>query len=114
MGGERTQFADMHCLVVLHLCEATLPAPCTTKEVSQWRVEAHRGHTPFLSACRDLFTPFRWLEISSFQRLLIGYFFFKKNFFYAYSFLKDRERQSTRKSGAEREGDTESEAGSRL
>ena len=31
-----------------------------------------------------------------------------------YSFLKDRERQSTGKGGAEREGDTESEEGSRL
>ena len=31
-----------------------------------------------------------------------------------YSFLKDRERQSTNRRGLEREGDTESEAGSRL
>ena len=31
-----------------------------------------------------------------------------------YSFLKDREKQSTGRGGAEREGDTESEAGSRL
>ena len=35
-------------------------------------------------------------------------------FFNVYSFLKDRERQSTSRGGAEREGDTESEAGSRL
>ena len=31
-----------------------------------------------------------------------------------YSFLRDRERQSVHGGGAEREGDTESEAGSRL
>ena len=31
-----------------------------------------------------------------------------------YSFLRDRERQSVSRGGAEREGDTESEAGSRL
>ena len=35
----------------------------------------------------------------------------KKNF---YSFLRGRERQSVSGGGAEREGDTESEAGSRL
>ena len=34
--------------------------------------------------------------------------------FNVYSFLKDRERQSISRGGAEREGDTESEAGSRL
>ena len=39
--------------------------------------------------------------------------FFKK-FFNIYSFLKDRERQSANGEGAEKEGDTESEAGSRL
>ena len=33
-------------------------------------------------------------------------------FFNVYSFLRDRERQSTSRGGAEREGDTESEAGS--
>ena len=38
----------------------------------------------------------------------------KKNFFYMYLFLRDRERQSTSWGGAERKGDTESEAGSRL
>ena len=35
-------------------------------------------------------------------------------FLNVYSFLKDTERQSTSGGGAEREGDTESEAGSRL
>ena len=35
-------------------------------------------------------------------------------FFNVYSFLRDRERQSMSGEGAEREGDTESEAGSRL
>ena len=35
-------------------------------------------------------------------------------FLNVYSFLKDRERQSTNRGGAEREGDTESETGSRL
>ena len=36
------------------------------------------------------------------------------NFFYVYLFLKDTERQRTSRGGAEREGDTESKAGSRL
>ena len=35
-------------------------------------------------------------------------------FFNVYSFLRDRERQSMSREEAEREGDTESEAGSRL
>ena len=35
-------------------------------------------------------------------------------FFNVYSFLRDRERQSMSGEGAEREGDAESEAGSRL
>ena len=39
-------------------------------------------------------------------------FFF--NFFNVYSFLHDKERKSTSRGAAEREGDTESEAGSRL
>ena len=43
----------------------------------------------------------------SFKRFL---FFF---FFNVYSFLRDRERQSASRGGAERQGDTESEAGSR-
>ena len=37
-----------------------------------------------------------------------------KNFFNDYLFLRNRERQSVSGGGAEREGDTESEAGSRL
>ena len=41
-------------------------------------------------------------------------FFFFIIFFNIYSFLRDRERQSVSRGGAEREGDTESEAGSRL
>ena len=40
--------------------------------------------------------------------------FFLIFFFNIYSFLKDRERQSENGEGAEREGDTEFEAGSRL
>ena len=35
-------------------------------------------------------------------------------FFLVYLFLRDRERQSMSRGGAEREGDTESKAGSRL
>ena len=35
-------------------------------------------------------------------------------FFYIYLFLRDRERQSMSRGGAEREGDIEFEAGSRL
>ena len=46
---------------------------------------------------------------------LIFYYFFKKNFFFnIYLLLRDRERQTMSRGGAEREGDTESEAGSRL
>ena len=45
-----------------------------------------------------------------FSRIL--FFFF--NFFNVYLLLRDRERQSVSRGGAEREGDTESEAGSRL
>ena len=41
-------------------------------------------------------------------------FLIKKNVFNVYLFLRDRERQSTSEGGAERKGDTESEAGSRL
>ena len=37
-----------------------------------------------------------------------------KNFFDVYLFLRKRERQSMSRGGAERVGDTESEAGSRL
>ena len=43
-----------------------------------------------------------------------GYSFFFNCFFYIYLFLIDRERQSPSGGGTEREGDTESEAGSRL
>ena len=39
---------------------------------------------------------------------------FLKNFLNVYSFLRERERQSVSGEGAEREGYTESEAGSRL
>ena len=60
----------------------------------------------------------KWLEYkqnpNSYWWKLIIHRFFKKKFFNVYLFLRDRERQSMRKGGAEREGDTESEAGSRL
>ena len=39
---------------------------------------------------------------------------FKKNFFSTFIYFWDRERQSMNGGGAEREGDTESETGSRL
>ena len=45
------------------------------------------------------------------ERMRISFFL---NFFNAYSFLSHRERQSMSRKGAEREGDTESEAGSSL
>ena len=52
---------------------------------------------------------------------IIGYFIvlskvilFFVNFFLVYLFLRQRERESMNGGGAEREGDTESEAGSRL
>ena len=37
-----------------------------------------------------------------------------KKFFFKYLFLRERQRQSVSRGGAEREGDTELEAGSRL
>ena len=40
--------------------------------------------------------------------------FFKKFFFSTFIYFWDRERQSMNGGGAEREGDTESETGSRL
>ena len=43
-----------------------------------------------------------------------NYLYLKKFFFNIYLFLRDRERQSMSKGGAEREGDTEFEAGCRL
>ena len=42
------------------------------------------------------------------------YFMLIKIFFCIYLFLRDRVRQSTSRGGAEREGDTDSKAGSRL
>ena len=51
--------------------------------------------------------PFLWRLFSPFSLLQIF-------FLNVYSFLTDRERQSMSGGGAEREGDTESEAGSRL
>ena len=41
-------------------------------------------------------------------------YIFKKNFFSMFIYFGDRERQSMNRGGAEREGDTESETGSRL
>ena len=46
--------------------------------------------------------------------LALKFFLIKKFFFYIYLFLRDRERQSMSRGGEEREGDTESSAGSRL
>ena len=49
------------------------------------------------------------------MRMKIGnYIRYLKKFFNVFSFLKDGERQSASRGGAEREGDTESGAGSRL
>ena len=42
------------------------------------------------------------------------YFFFFKFFFNVFIYFWDRERQSMKGGGAEREGDTELETGSRL
>ena len=44
--------------------------------------------------------------------MFVSHFFFKN--FNVYLLLRDRETQSMSRGGAEREGDTESEAGSRL
>ena len=51
-------------------------------------------------------------EVVDFKPL--SFFFFFLMFFNIYSFLKGRERQSANGGGAERKGDTESEAGSKL
>ena len=57
-----------------------------------------------------------WLESQKDQRLKLNFFFFylKKNFFFQRLFIFGTERQSMSWGGAEREGDTESETGSRL
>ena len=57
--------------------------------------------------------------LKTYQDSKVGYTFVQqkfnlKNFFDIYSSLRDRERESVSRGGAEREGDTESEAGSRL
>ena len=51
---------------------------------------------------------------TTFSLFLLLISFFKKNFFNVYLLLRDRERQSMSMGGAERGGDTESKAGSRL
>ena len=42
------------------------------------------------------------------------FFLFKKNFFNVYLVLEERERERESRGGAERKGDTEPKAGSRL
>ena len=44
----------------------------------------------------------------------LSFIYLKKIFFLTFIYFWDRERQSMNGGGAEREGDTESEAGSRL
>ena len=86
------------------------------KSVAQ-PTEPPRHPTLFL---KDLLTRTRilgWLFLNvflcwDFIYVFQEYFSFKKNFFNVCLFLRERER--TRREGAEREGDTESEAGSRL
>ena len=48
------------------------------------------------------------------ESLLFFYFYLKKKIFFFNVYFWDRERQSMNGGGAEREGDTESETGSRL
>ena len=45
---------------------------------------------------------------------MVSFFFFFLIFFSTFIYFWDRERQSMNEGGAEREGDTESETGSRL
>ena len=73
-----------------------------------WRAnDPRKGKTPVhfgpLLSCKMLAL---WFQIFSF------FFFF--NFFSTFIYFGDRERQSMNGGGAEREGDTESETGSRL
>ena len=49
-----------------------------------------------------------------YYHIVLFFFFFLIFFFNVYLSLRDRETQSVSRGGAEREGDTESEAGSRL
>ena len=51
-----------------------------------------------------------FLVVPHLDHLILFYF----QFFSIFTFERERERQSMREGGAEREGDTESEAGSRL
>ena len=46
--------------------------------------------------------------------VVVAYLFFKCLFIYLFIYLFLREKQSTSRAGAERKGDTESEAGFRL
>ena len=64
------------------------------------------GHAPCLQKLTDLG--------ESYKLVILEYNFLNYYFFNVYLFLTERERQSTSWGGAEREGDKESEAGSRL
>ena len=53
-------------------------------------------------------------KLNFFKLHIFNVYYLFKIFFNIYSFLRDRERQSVNRARADREGDTESEAGSRL
>ena len=57
---------------------------------------------------------FLYLPLNFAMNLKVKSIFFKKIFFSTFIYFWDRERQSMNGGGAEREGDTESETGSRL
>ena len=59
------------------------------------------------------FVMFYYLD-ASLPALFIFYYYFLFYFFSMFIYFWDRERQSMNRGGAEREGDTESETGSRL
>lgn len=78
---------DPRCVLgwlVLCLAEAILPAPCTTKEASQW------GTHPIPACLQWLVHTYKWLWVRSFQRLLATWLIFAEphawtNFLYVSS-----------------------------
>ena len=80
-------------------------------------VSSHQCYLPLLELCWTRLPSFhnwgyRSSLLAGFLASALSFLFFK--FLNIYLFLREKERESTSGRGAEREGDTASEAGSRL